>query len=338
MSGSRYGARGSRRRDRDFQVFSLSFLDTICCAFGALILIMVLAQVGRPRVIEAINTTLRGTVARREVEVGALRDRAEALARDLPAAEAAAERQHEQRLGLERELERLRAESGGTLGIAAPGLHDAARFASAQESLTLEMRRLLGERFERARRAPVGGVPVDAEYVVFLIDNSGSMQSYSWQAAQAKLREVLDMYPALKGFQVMNDQGRYLFSDTRGQWLGDSPERRRAVVAALKGFNAVSGSDPTPGIVAAIRAFASPDHKVSVYVFGDEFTGASIQQSVDAIDAVNRGDAGGERRVRIHYIGFPLDPNAPQFTNTRLAELMRVVCERNGGSFVGLVR
>ncbi len=333
MSGSRYGARGSRRRDRDFQIFSLSFLDAICCAFGALILIMVLAQVGRPKVIEAINTTLKGTIERREAQLGALSAASEALVRDLPSAEAAALRQHEHRLALERELARLNAAAGGT-----PGHRDAAELAAAEESLTPEMRRLLGERFERARRAPIGGVPVDAEYVVFLIDNSGSMQSYSWQAAQAKLREVLDMYPALKGFQVMNDQGRYLFADSRGQWLGDSPERRRAVVAALTGFNAVSASDPTAGIVAAIRTFASPAHKVSVYVFGDEFTGASIQQSVDAIDAANPRDASGERRVRIHYIGFPLDPGAPQFTNTRLAELMRVVCERNGGSFVGLVR
>ena len=63
MSGAAAGSsgvRGSRRRDRDFQVFSMSFLDAICCAFGALILIMVLAQVGRPKVIEAIDKVLAG--------------------------------------------------------------------------------------------------------------------------------------------------------------------------------------------------------------------------------------------------------------------------------------
>ena len=47
-------------------------------------------------------------------------------------------------------------------------------------------------------------VAVDSEYVIFLIDTSGSMQSYSWGLAKQKLREVLDMYPKLKGIQVMS--------------------------------------------------------------------------------------------------------------------------------------
>jgi len=72
--------------------------------------------------------------------------------------------------------------------------------------------------------------------------------------------------------------------------------------------------------------------------FGDEFTGPSIQQVVDTVDRINRNDKTGERAVRIHYIGFPLDPQYPQFTNIRLAQLMRIICQRNGGSFVGLVR
>ena len=73
-------------------------------------------------------------------------------------------------------------------------------------------------------------------------------------------------------------------------------------------------------------------------MFGDEFTGPSIQQVVDTVDRINRNDQTGERAVRIHYIGFPLDPQYPQFTNIRLAQLMRIICQRNGGSFVGLVR
>jgi hypothetical protein len=40
--------------------------------------------------------------------------------------------------------------------------------------------------------------------------------------------------------------------------------------------------------------------------------------------------------VRIHAIGFPVRPDAPQYTSIRFATLMRIVCQRNGGSFVGL--
>ena len=37
---------------RAFEVFTLSFLDCICCGFGAIILLLVLTDVGQPIVIE----------------------------------------------------------------------------------------------------------------------------------------------------------------------------------------------------------------------------------------------------------------------------------------------
>ena len=37
---------------REFEVFTLSFLDCICCGFGAIILLLVLTDVGQPIVIE----------------------------------------------------------------------------------------------------------------------------------------------------------------------------------------------------------------------------------------------------------------------------------------------
>ena len=41
-----------RRRTRDFEVFSMSFLDTICCAFGAIILLFMLSKFGEPKALE----------------------------------------------------------------------------------------------------------------------------------------------------------------------------------------------------------------------------------------------------------------------------------------------
>jgi cell division protein FtsI/penicillin-binding protein 2 len=97
--------------------------------------------------------------------------------------------------------------------------------------------------------------------------------------------------------------------------------------------------DISPEELTAIRTFWTPEHKISIYVFGDEFTGGSVQQVVDVVDRINRsGKEGGDRLVRIHAIGFPLDPAVPQFTSIRFATLMRIVCQRNGGTFVGLTR
>ena len=93
------------------------------------------------------------------------------------------------------------------------------------------------------------------------------------------------------------------------------------------------------GIVAAIRAFWSPDRKISLYVFGDEFTGDSIEQVMNVVDKINRQGDDGERLVRIHAVGFPTqfaNPAQYQITGIRFATLMRELSWKNGGTFVGL--
>jgi hypothetical protein len=71
-------------------------------------------------------------------------------------------------------------------------------------------------------------------------------------------------------------------------------------------------------------------------MIGDEFTGPSIQEVVDTVDRINRTAGTGERRVRIHALGFPIPGQYPQHTSMRYATLMRILCSRNGGVFVGL--
>ena len=131
-------------------------------------------------------------------------------------------------------------------------------------------------------------------------------------------------------------KARYMFSGYRGKWIPDTPQQRRTVVERLRTWNVFSNSSPIEGIVEAIRTYHAKDKKISLYVFGDEFTGSSIDSVVKGVDIINREDATGERRVRIHAIGFPVRPDAPQYTSIRFATLMRILCQRNGGSFVGL--
>jgi len=137
----------------------------------------------------------------------------------------------------------------------------------------------------------------------------------------------------------MNDMGNYLFSSYRGKWIPDTPGRRKIIVQNLRGWSVFSNSSPVEGIEAAIRAFAEPGKKISIYVFGDEFTGPSITQVIDTVDRINRADANGNRLVRIHAVGFPTQfSRAPhlQGTGIRFATLMRELTRRNGGTFVAL--
>jgi hypothetical protein len=60
---------------------------------------------------------------------------------------------------------------------------------------------------------------------------------------------------------------------------------------------------------------------------------------VKTIDRINRVDAEGNRRVRIHAVGFPVQfarQRHLQTTGIRFATLMRELTYRNGGTFVGL--
>ena len=60
---------------------------------------------------------------------------------------------------------------------------------------------------------------------------------------------------------------------------------------------------------------------------------------METIDRINRANDKGERLVRIHAVGFPVQfirPPSLQTTGIRFATLMRILCDKNGGTFVGL--
>lgn len=325
-----------RRRGRDFEVFSMSFLDTITCAFGSVILLFVLSKFGEPAALEKARVDLGGRILALQKELEQLRGETTVLNRDLT--------QKQQQLAEERvKLARLRGDLSNVLGKFKASSQDAevanklqGQLVSAQQQLTEEMKRVLGSDYRRAPQDSVAGLPVDSEYIIFIIDTSGSMANYEWPVVIRKMQEVLDAYPTVKGWQVMSDEGTYMFPSYRGKWLPDTPAQRKIVVDRLRDWFPFSNSSPVEGIVEAIRTYYAADKEISLYVFGDEFTGNSIDSVVRTVDQINRETSSGERRVRIHALGFPVRPDAPQVTSIRFSTLMRVLCARNGGTFVGL--
>ncbi|HET7203191.1 MAG TPA: hypothetical protein VFI92_07450 [Steroidobacteraceae bacterium] len=57
------------RRRRKFDIFSMSFLDTICCAFGALVLLYMILNAAGSRVFQSDTAQLRAEVDKLEEEV-----------------------------------------------------------------------------------------------------------------------------------------------------------------------------------------------------------------------------------------------------------------------------
>ncbi len=325
-----------RRGRRAVETFSLSFLDCICCGFGAIILLLVLTDIGEPIVLERQREDMNFQIVRLEEEIFEIRGETDVLNRQLKG-------RIEQLSVDQSKLARLRGDLSTVKGEYVAS-RDQAEFQNemeeelvvAQQRLTEEMQRLLAQGRQRTPDEAIGGIPVDSEYVIFVIDTSGSMQQNHWRAARTIMNEILNIYPTVKGIQVMDDEGAYMFESYRSQWIPDTPARRKAILDTMKNWQPFSNSSPVEGIVAAIRTFWSPDKKISIYVFGDDFTGQSIQAVLDSVARVNREGRKGERRVRIHGVGFPMPDRYPQFGNHRFSALMRALCEENGGTFVGL--
>ena len=51
------------RKRREMSEFTLSFLDVICCGFGAVILLLMITKTVQPQIIEASTVNLEGLVA-----------------------------------------------------------------------------------------------------------------------------------------------------------------------------------------------------------------------------------------------------------------------------------
>ena len=325
-------------RRREIEQFSLSFLDVICCGFGAIVLLLIITKTMQPMVLEQTTVDLDGQVAAKREAVNTIQGQTRTVTRQISDEQRQLDMVLELLARAKRELSEILGQFATTSEQADEQAVENSRLKAAKQSLTEEMTRLLGQGFRRESKV-IGGITVDSEYIIFVIDTSGSMQSHAWPHAVRKVSETLDIYPDVKGIQVMNDMGDYMFPNFRGQWIPDSPERRRAIMTRLATWAPYSNSSPVEGIEQAIQTFWSPDKKISIYVFGDDFSSrTSIESVVDRVDIMNAAGPDGSRRVRIHGVGFPvifhLDSQAA--SGFRYAALMRELAVRNDGTFVGL--
>ncbi len=328
-----------RNKRREIEGVSLSFLDVISCGFAALILLLVLTKVFEPIILEDTIENLQGYLTSLQEDLFNIRGDTRDINRKMVRKEDLHKEKVERLTRLQANLSTLESELDKTLDKSRLNNTIEGRLAKARQELTEEMERLLADYQKAQDDTTIGGIPVDSEYVIFIIDTSGSMHSYAWPLVLQKVTETLDVYPRLKGIQVMNDMGNYMFSQYANEWIPDTGVRRQAIIDRLQTWSPFSNSSPVEGITRAIATFYRPDRKISLYVFGDEFTGRSIQQVINVVDKINREDADGNRLVRIHAVGFPVmfaQPPRFQETGIKFAILMRELCKRNGGTFVAL--
>ena len=311
-----------KRRRSSGEVFGLAFLDVIACGFGAIVLLLLISK---PAPIES------GDEAQPSADATALEEAA-GLASRLRA------RWEALRAVLASEPERPAASHGED-----PALDEAIRLAGERLARLRRDNRGLTRVEESLRRATlsapvpaterdpeVGGIPVDSEHVIFIMDTSGSMQSI-WDEVIDVMGRVLDIHPKVSGFQVLNDNGAYLIGGYRRKWIRDTPALRRSILNALRNWGAMSNSSPVEGLETALRTYARQERKIAIYIFGDDFSGGSYDRVLDTLRELNVDADTGRTRVRVHAVGF-----VSSRIHDRYATLMREVTRNHDGAFLAL--
>jgi hypothetical protein len=180
------------------------------------------------------------------------------------------------------------------------------------------------------RDEEVGGIPVDSDYVIFIVDTSGSMQA-NWGRVSREILNVLSIHPKVTGFQILNDMGKSLVSGYSGRWIPDTPQRRKSVMRVFGGWADASNSSPVEGIETALKRYAKKGQSMAIYVFGDDYSGSSYDPVIAGITKMNRDGQTGQRLAKIHGVGF-----LSEHTTRRFAILMRELTRKNGGTFLAL--
>ena len=338
-----------RRPRQDDNDTSVSFLDVIACAFGAIALLVLILPIGDwATAVEPSGAAdygrllfrlagLEGEVAVLEREVSENEALAAQAAADLDDAEVTNRR-------IQGLVERTREESARlrrrSAAIAAGQAIQEQGRASPVPEKALQV------------DTQLAGIPVDSEYIAFVVDTSGSVTGNIlglpgllpsiWERVVEEIGNVLSLYPQVRGFQILNDQGSYLYDRTKRRWMPDSPASRRRALDRMRTWRPYSGSNPAPGIVTAVRDLYAKDRRMAIFVIGDEYQSDDFNGFLEEVDRSVATRTLGGAALRIHAIGFwnqgfeEGSGIAFSASSRNFGILMRELTRRHQGAFLAL--
>lgn len=312
-----------KRNRRSLEIFSLSLLDVVSCAFGAVILLVLIskdAPTPPPKIDAGVVNFLLAQVISAESQI-------EDLARHLVREEDDRRSKEAVLRGLSEIAENIVQRFGVARSEHAQLEDDVKGLELVRSSLS---RTSISTSSTKIRDDEVGGIPVDSDYVVFIVDTSGSMKQI-WSRVTTEVENVIKIHPKIKGFQILNDNGVHIISGYEGKWIPDTPKRRESIINLFRSWNSASNSSPVEGLEVALRRYAKPNISVSVYIFGDEYSGNSYDPVINALVRLNTNRVTGKSLAKIHAVGF-----ISEHSTGRFATLMREVTRRNGGTFLAL--
>ena len=130
------------KKKRQIEAFSLSFLDCICCGFGAIVLLLVLSKIYEPAILEKTNEDLQQLIAKLQEELFDIRGETDVVQRELGRVRLETSETRLHMRTLQKELETVQGQYD-LINTDDPALSlDEGDLRAARQSLTEEMMNL----------------------------------------------------------------------------------------------------------------------------------------------------------------------------------------------------
>ena len=229
---------------------SLSFLDVICCGFGAVILLLMITKTVEPQVLEESTVIAEGRVAELTEQLFEIRGETTVLNRDLAAKREQISEFEEQIAILQGSLASSKSRYDSLQTTRNSNSIVAEQLAIARQELSDEEERLLGRDAEKKNQL-IGGIPVDSEYIIFIIDTSGSMSGTSFHQARSALRMALRRLSPADTFNVIafSSSARQLFRRA----LPATSENIAKAISNIEGLEAKGGTEMLSALTLALH-------------------------------------------------------------------------------------
>ena len=135
-----------KKSKREIDVFSLSFLDSICCGFGAIILLFVLSKFAEPVIIQETRTDLDGIIVKLQKEIVQIQGKTNLVQSQLKPKQQELAEAKKKLSSLQGDLSKLKGQFAASKDTAQVKNIVQGKLAAALQELTEEMKRLQQDR------------------------------------------------------------------------------------------------------------------------------------------------------------------------------------------------
>lgn len=178
-----------RQKRKEVEVFSLSFMDCICCGFGAVLLLFILTTGQKTNFTETDLTDLRDRIAAMEREISDERTEIERLAKALAIEDVNLDGLREESTDKETKISQRKNELQLLLQQVSTLKDALAKLLEEQQAIPTQEEPPAISIPNVDRRQYLTGIRMEGEHVLFIVRASGSMLDETIEGASARLSD-----------------------------------------------------------------------------------------------------------------------------------------------------